>query len=159
MVRLTELFTAGQVEKRYLALVKGRMAEREGTIDSPLAEHEQSMRSRTQRGVNYQTAVTHWTRLSESPAESLLSCRIETGRTHQIRRHLSAIGHPVAGDRRHGDFPYNRALRAEAGLRRMFLHAERLALPHPTLPIHLELVSPLPAELERVLERRGIPWP
>ncbi len=100
--------------------------------------------------------MTHWRRVSEAEIATLLACRIETGRTHQIRRHLEAIGHPVAGDRRHGDFAFNRLLRREAGLRRMFLHAERLSLAHPALDRKLDLHSPLPAELEGVLSRLGL---
>jgi 23S rRNA pseudouridine955/2504/2580 synthase len=159
MVKLTELFTAGAVDKLYLALAKGRLAEERGVIEIPLPEHEQTARSRAERGIKLQEAVTHWRCLSEAAAVSLLACRIETGRTHQIRRHLAAIGHPVAGDRRHGDFALNRVLRREVGLRRMFLHAGELALDHPILGTRLELKSALPVELGIVLSQLGIPSP
>jgi 23S rRNA pseudouridine955/2504/2580 synthase len=162
MVRLTEMFTAGDIDKLYFALAKGRLAEERGVIDLPLAEHEQTARSRAERGVKLQEALTRWRRLSEggeATQVSLLACRIETGRTHQIRRHLAAIGHPVVGDRRHGDFALNRILRREAGLRRMFLHARELTLDHPISRKRLELRAALPAELAAVLEQLGLPQP
>ncbi len=156
MVKLTEMFTAGTVQKRYLALAKGRLPDDRGTIDIALPEHEQTGRSRAQHGIKLQEAITHWERLSEGAAVSLLACRIETGRTHQIRRHLAAIDHPIAGDRRHGDFGLNRILQREAGLRRMFLHAERISFEHPLRGSLLEVTVPLPDELRDVLTRVGM---
>jgi len=156
MIKLTEMFTAGTVHKRYLALAKGRLPEDRGVIEIPLPEHEQTARSRAQRGVKLQEAITHWERLSEGEAVSFLACRIETGRTHQIRRHLAAIGHPIAGDRRHGDFGLNRVLRREAGLRRMFLHAEQISLQHPLRREVLKVSVALPVELREVLTRLGL---
>jgi 23S rRNA pseudouridine955/2504/2580 synthase len=157
MIKLTEMFTAGTVHKRYLALAKGRLPEDRGVIEIPLPEHEQTARSRAQRGVKLQEAVTHWERLSEGDALSFLACRIETGRTHQIRRHLAAIGHPIAGDRRHGDFALNRVLQREAGLRRMFLHAEQISFEHPLSSEVVEVSVALPVELREVLTRLGLP--
>jgi len=160
MARLTELFTDGtQVRKTYLALAKGKMPRDQGTIDIPLSEHEQTSRSRERRGVNFQEAITHYQVLSSMKEASLLSLRIETGRTHQIRRHLLAVGHPVAGDRRHGDFPFNRLARQRWGLSRMFLHAWKLGMPHPMGGPPLKLEAPLPAELVEVLRRLNLPAP
>jgi 23S rRNA pseudouridine955/2504/2580 synthase len=158
MVRLTETFTRGEAKKNYLALAKGRFQRDRGTIDLRLAEHQQTAASRSQRGVNLQEAVTHWTRLSANDEATLLELNIETGRTHQIRRHLAAIGHPVIGDGKHGDFPFNRRARAAWGLRRMFLHSARLALAHPISGKRLAFVAPLPDELAEVLDRAGIRW-
>jgi len=81
---------------------------------------------------------------------------LETGRTHQIRRHLAAIGHPVAGDRKYGDFAFNREARARWGLKRLFLHAERLEVPHPETGARVRLEAPLPPELVDVLGRANI---
>ena len=160
MSGLTAIFTDGsEVRKSYLALVKGKMPRESGTIDLPLSEHEQTARSRDRRGVNFQEAVTHYQVLGSMKEASLLSVRIETGRTHQIRRHLQAVGHPVAGDRRHGDFPFNRSARQRWGLDRMFLHAWKLSLPHPLGGRRLELTAPLPAELREVLKRANLPAP
>ncbi len=157
MVGLTEIFTSGEgVHKTYLALVKGKMPREAGTIDLPLSEHEQTARSKAARGVNFQEAITRWKVVSAAKELSLLAVNIETGRTHQIRRHLEAIGHPVAGDKRYGDFPFNRAARQRWGLRRMGLHAWRLALPHPLGGAPLRLEAPLPAELEAVLSKANL---
>jgi 23S rRNA pseudouridine955/2504/2580 synthase len=160
MVRLGEIFTAGdEVRKTYLALVKGKLPREAGTIDQPLSEHEQTARSKAARGVNMQEAVTRWKVLSSNKDASLLAVTIETGRTHQIRRHLQAIGHPVAGDTRHGDFPFNRVAKARWGLRRMALHAWRLELPHPTTGARIRLEAPLPADLAQVLSRANLVAP
>jgi 23S rRNA pseudouridine955/2504/2580 synthase len=160
MVRLTEIFTDGrEVRKTYLALCKGKMPRDAGTIDIPLAEHEQTARSKERHGVKLQEAVTHYQVVSSMKEASLLSVRIETGRTHQIRRHLQAAGHPVAGDRRHGDFPFNRQAKQRWGLSRMFLHAWKLSLPHPLTGARLSLVAPLPEELRAALSRMNLPAP
>jgi len=157
MVRLGEIFTEGDdLGKTYLALVKGKMSRPTGAIDLPLAEHEQTARSKARRGVNLQEALTRWQQLSANRDAALLSVAIETGRTHQIRRHLAAVGHPVAGDRRHGDFPFNREARARWGLRRMFLHAWRLSLPHPVTGRRLA-GSPTRGARGRVESRRNSP--
>ncbi|MHB8419248.1 MAG: RluA family pseudouridine synthase [Myxococcales bacterium] len=159
MVRLSEIFAAGEAKKRYLALAKGRFSPDSGTLDLKLAEHQQTRQSREARGVNLQNAVTHYRTLAASREVSLLECRIETGRTHQIRRHLAAAGHPVVGDRRYGDFPFNRRLKAESGLARMFLHACSLELAHPLTGRPLRLEAPLPTELREALNALGLPLP
>ncbi len=160
MVRLGELFTSGDgVRKSYLALAKGKMPRDAGMIDLPLSEHEQTARSKSARGVNFQEAVTRWKVVSSMKEASLLAVTIETGRTHQIRRHLEAIGHPVAGDRRYGDFAWNRLARQRWGLRRMFLHAWKLQLPHPVTGAALALEAPIPEELLAVLSRLNLPPP
>jgi len=158
MVKLTEIFTAGEARKQYLALAKGRFQKDRGTIELRLPEHQQSAESKQQRGVNMQEAVTHWTRLEGGPEASLLELVIETGRTHQIRRHLAAIGHPVIGDSKHGDFVFNRQARSKFGLKRMFLHSAFLAIAHPITGKRMQLESPLPAELADCLPRAGIAW-
>ena len=160
MVRLGEIFTTGEgVEKTYLALAKGKMPKEAGTIDLPLSEHEQTSRSKAARGVNFQEAVTRWKIASSMKEATLLEVAIETGRTHQIRRHLEAVGHPVAGDRRYGDFAWNRLARSRWGLRRMFLHAWRLGVPHPTTGAPLRLEAALPPELREVLSRMNLAAP
>ena len=103
-----------------------------------------------------QVAITRYRVLAGVELASLLECKIETGRTHQIRRHLVAMGHPVAGDRRHGDFAFNRELKSRFGLRRMFLHARRLSLRHPITGERLTIEAPLPEELSRSLTALGI---
>jgi 23S rRNA pseudouridine955/2504/2580 synthase len=135
------------------------MPRESGTIDLPLSEHEQTARSKAVRGVNFQEAVTRWKVLSSMREASLLSVAIETGRTHQIRRHLEAAGHPVAGDRRYGDFAFNRTAKQRWGLTRMFLHAARLELPHPLTGASLKLEAELPEGLAEVLARMNLAGP
>lgn len=156
MVHFTEVFTYGKAKKRYLTLVKGRMPKDKGTIDLPLSEHQQTARSKEERGVNMQEAITHWQVVKQTKECALLSCTIETGRTHQIRRHFAAIGHPVAGDRRYGDFAFNREAKARWGLKRLFLHAERIEFPHPEHGGRVKVEAALPPELEDVLRRAGL---
>jgi 23S rRNA pseudouridine955/2504/2580 synthase len=158
MVRLTEIFTAGEADKTYLALAKGRFQKDEGSIDLRLPEHQQTQTSKQQRGVNLQQALTHWHKLAGGPEATLLELKIETGRTHQIRRHLDAIGHPVVGDGKYGDFPFNRIAARQWGLKRMFLHSTRLSLAHPITKKRLVFTSPLPGELSDCLPRAGITW-
>ena len=96
--------------------------------------------------------------VARSSLATLLELSIETGRTHQIRRHLEAIGHPVVGDGKYGDFPFNRIAQRQWGLRRMFLHSLRLSLAHPVTRKRLVFIAPLPSELSEVLPRAGIQW-
>ena len=106
-----------------------------------------------------QPARTRYRVLSQSGDASLVACAIDTGRTHQIRRHLAAISHPIAGDKKHGDFPYNRELRARWGLKRMFLHALRLSVEHPIHGGNLDVSAPLPADLRSALKRANLQLP
>lgn len=156
MVHFTDVFTNHKASKRYLVLVKGRMPKAAGLIDLPLSEHQQTAASKAQRGVNMQSAITRWTVERAGKDATLLSCSIETGRTHQIRRHFAALGHPVAGDRKYGDFDFNRELKARWGLKRLFLHAERLSFPHPLDGAKVTLRAPLPPELVAVLEAAAL---
>ncbi len=157
MVHFTEVFTEGQATKRYLVLVKGRMPRASGRIDLPLSEHQQTAASKARRGVNLQEAVTLWQVVHQGGDAALLACTIETGRTHQIRRHLASLGHPVAGDRKYGDFAFNREAKARWGLKRLFLHAGSLQFPHPETGRTIRLEAPLPPELRDVLARAGMP--
>ncbi|MEW6432898.1 MAG: RluA family pseudouridine synthase [Myxococcota bacterium] len=159
MVHFTDVFTHHKAKKRYLALVKGKLPRDCGLIDLPLAEHQQTAESKARRGVNLQEARTRYKVLCHTSHVSLVECAIETGRTHQIRRHFAAIGHPVAGDPKHGDFAFNREAKARWGLARLFLHAARLEFPHPADGRRVVVEAKLPAELVDVLQRSGLPWP
>jgi 23S rRNA pseudouridine955/2504/2580 synthase len=159
MVHFTEVFTEGRAVKRYLTLVKGRMPRPSGRIDTPLSEHQQTATSKARRGVNMQDAVTRWQVVRQGGDAALLACTIETGRTHQIRRHLASVGHPVAGDRKYGDFAFNRDARARWGCKRLFLHAGSIEFPHPEDGRRVRLEAPLPAELREVLTRAAIEVP
>ena len=133
-----------QIEREYLALVEGRPPARSGTIDAPIGR-DQRVRTRTAvGGAKPREARTHFTLERTLPGTSLLRLRLETGRTHQIRVHLQAIGHPVCGDPEYGT-------RGLLGLERQFLHSTRLAFDHPLTGARVDVVSPLPADLTRAL--------
>lgn len=158
IVRLAEIFTEGDTKKVYVALVKGRL-DREGLIDLPLSEHQQTTMSKRERGVNMQHALTRWRVLGQAREVALVEVEIETGRTHQIRRHFAAIGHPLVGDAKYGDFPFNRRAKAEWGLKRMFLHAARLGLPHPTTGQAMTFRAPVPKDLGAIVDLLGLELP
>ena len=135
---------AREIVREYLALVEGRPTARRGTIDAPLGR-DRRVRTRMSTDTDdARDAVTHFEAERNLPSATLLRVRLETGRTHQIRAHLQAIGHPVLGDPEYG-----RAGRY--GLRRQFLHATRLAFEHPATGAALDLSSPLPRDLETAL--------
>jgi len=159
MVHFTDVFTHHKAKKKYLVLVKGKLPKPTGLIDLPLAEHQQTAESRARRGVNLQEARTRYKVLCHSAHVSFVECAIETGRTHQIRRHFAAIGHPVVGDSKHGDFAFNRDAKARWGLARLFLHAARLEFPHPEGGRRVVVEAKLPDELIDVMRRAGLPWP
>ncbi|MGQ0507659.1 MAG: RluA family pseudouridine synthase [Myxococcaceae bacterium] len=159
MVHFTEVFTHSKSKKRYLTLVMGKMPRASGVIDIPLSEHQQTAESKARRGVNMQEALTRYQVIRQGGDCAYLSCGIETGRTHQIRRHLLAIGHPVAGDRKYGDFPFNREAKARWALKRLFLHAESIEFPHPKNGGRVRVEAPLPAELKDVLKRAALDEP
>lgn len=156
MVHFTDVFTEHHAKKRYLVLVKGKLQKTEGLIDVPLAEHQQTAESKARRGVNLQEARTRYQVIAQTSQVAYVRCTIETGRTHQIRRHFAAIGHPVVGDSKHGDFAFNREAKAKWGLGRLFLHSTRLEFPHPEDQRKVVVESPLPPDLAAVLERAGL---
>jgi 23S rRNA pseudouridine1911/1915/1917 synthase len=135
-----------EVVREYLALVEGRPAARAGTIDAPVGR-DRRVRTRVSTETDEpRPAVTHFETERALPGSTLLRVRLETGRTHQIRAHLLAIGHPVAGDPEYGRAGLH-------GLERQFLHAERLAFAHPVTGEPLDLRSPLPEDLAAALAR------
>jgi len=142
--RLQELVQAREMTREYLALVVGRPRSRSGTIDAPIGRdrHDplrQSLDTDTPRD-----AVTRFDVQELLRRHALLRVRLETGRTHQIRVHLAAIDLPVAGDAAYGR-------PGELGLERQFLHAARLAFPHPVTAEPVDVSSPLPLALEAAL--------
>lgn len=162
--RLGRSLQKGLLDKFYLALVGGWPAS-EGEIHLPLERHPDSRDLARHRrtgaalpAVRVQEAATRYRvlqRVGPPLAASLLEVELLTGRTHQIRRHLAHLGHPLAGDRRYGDPGFNADADAVAGLRRLFLHAWRVCLPHPATGEPLDLRTPLPPDLAEVLGRLG----
>ncbi len=139
-----------EVERVYLALAGGRLGSRTGTIDAPIGRASRQRHRMAVSGAASRQARTHFEVLELLPRESHLEVRLETGRTHQIRAHLAAIGHPITGDPTYGG-----AERYE--LARQFLHAHRLAFEHPVSGERLSFTSPLPEDLAAALEAARAP--
>ena len=146
---------AHRVERRYLALVQGRLPAASGTVDAPVGRHPRDRKRMAVVAKGGRRAVTHWRVLESFPAVQLVEAALETGRTHQVRVHLASVRHPVAGDRTYGADP---TLAARLGLDRPFLHAWRLGFRHPGDGHRVELTEPLPPDLGGVLERLGAAW-
>ena len=134
-----------EVERIYLALARGRLSSRTGTIDAPIGRSSRQRHRMAVSGAASRQARTHFTVLEPLAAETYLEARLETGRTHQIRAHFAAIGHPLAGDVTYGG-------EKKYGLERQFLHAHRLAFVHPAGGERMEFVSELPADLASALD-------
>jgi 23S rRNA pseudouridine1911/1915/1917 synthase len=142
---LQQMIRRREIDRRYLALVHGDIAAPTGTIEAPIGRDPQRRKSMTVGGAAAREAVTHFTVLERFGLFTLLEARLETGRTHQIRVHFLAIGHPVVGDPTY-------ARRDALGLGRQFLHSHRLRLRHPVTEADLDVSSPLPPELASIVE-------
>jgi 23S rRNA pseudouridine1911/1915/1917 synthase len=134
-----------RVERIYLALAGGRLGSRTGTIDAPIGRASRQRHRMAVSGAASRQARTHFEVLELLSLESYLEASLETGRTHQIRAHFAAIGHPLTGD-----VTYGGAARYDLG--RQFLHAHRLAFEHPLSGDRLSFESPLPEDLSAALE-------
>lgn len=141
-----------EVSRSYVALVDGKPRSRTGTIDAPLGRDHRSPDLVVVGGRRPRPAVTHFEVAEALPRETLLDVRLETGRTHQIRAHLLAIGVPIVGDPRYGGGTAGRY-----GLERQFLHARRLAFDHPLGDGRIDVESPLPDDLAAALELARTP--
>jgi 23S rRNA pseudouridine1911/1915/1917 synthase len=138
------------VERVYLALAGGRLGSRTGTIDAPIGRAARQRHRMAVSGAASREARTHFEVLELLPRETYLEARLETGRTHQIRAHFAAIGHPLTGDPTYGG--------AERyGLRRQFLHAHRLSFDHPRSGERVSFESGLPADLAAALRAARAP--
>jgi 23S rRNA pseudouridine1911/1915/1917 synthase len=142
---LARTVKAREVEREYTALVEGHLDSRTGTIDAPLGRHRRQRTKRAVRGAGSREARTHFEVIEALPRDTLARARLETGRTHQIRVHFAAIGHPIAGDPEYGS-------RDRHGLERQFLHSSRLEFTHPGTEERLEFTSELPQDLLAALE-------
>ncbi|MEO5370989.1 MAG: RluA family pseudouridine synthase [Magnetococcus sp. DMHC-1] len=154
---LAQQFAQHTVTRRYLALVKGHPAQTRGTVDAPIGRHA-TLRTRMAVTSHHgRTAITHYTILEKLPGFAFIACRLETGRTHQIRVHLAHIGHPLLGDP-----VYSRAFHPPphwpesvqqkvVTLGRQALHATTLGFTHPVTEERLEYDSPLPEDFMSLL--------
>jgi tRNA pseudouridine65 synthase len=146
---LSESFESRQVDKRYLALVRGEPAA-SGTIDHPIPKSVDGPRV---------PAVTRYELIARSPVDrcSLVLAMPETGRGHQVRRHLRHLGHPLVGDVNYGRGEINRRYRAEYGLHRLALHAHAMAFQHPVTGAAVAVTAPMPDDLGLPLARLALP--
>ncbi len=138
---------AREFRREYLALVAGHPDAEAGTIDAPLGRDRVRRAVVSTRTERPRSAVTHFEVLERLPRTALLHVRLETGRTHQIRAHLAAIGHPVCGDPDYRGGPCG----ARLGLTRQFLHSTFLRFRHPMGGAPIACESKLPADLRRTL--------
>ena len=134
------------IEREYLALVQGRPPARSGTIEAPVGRNPRVRTRMSVGGAGAREARTHFTLVRAFAGTSLLQLRLESGRTHQIRVHLGAIGYPVCGDPVYG-------VAGVLGLERQFLHSSRIAFEHPVTGAWVDVSSPLPEDLQSALAR------
>jgi 23S rRNA pseudouridine1911/1915/1917 synthase len=151
--RLVAAMERRDIHRTYLALLAGALPQDQGTIDAPIGRHLRDRKRMSLHTAVGKRAVTHFEVLGRGEGFTLVRVRLETGRTHQIRVHFSALGHPVAGD-----VQYGRPPRPE-GLARQFLHAARLVFPHPEDGREVSCSSPLPPDLDAFLDQIGLPAP
>ncbi|MEU0496334.1 RluA family pseudouridine synthase [Mycobacterium sp. NPDC006124] len=145
---LKRAFKERTVEKRYSALVQGHPDPSSGTIDAPIGRHRSNdWKFAVSEGGR--PSVTHYDTVEAFAAASLLDVHLETGRTHQIRVHFSALHHPCCGDLTYGADP---TLAKRLGLERQWLHARQLAFSHPADGRRVEITSPYPADLQHALD-------
>ncbi len=142
---LKALLQARELRREYLTLVDGVPPAHSGTIDAPIGRDRRDRVLHSIETDSPREARTHFELLEPLRHEALLRVSLETGRTHQIRVHMQAIGHPVLGDRAYGG-------PVRFGLERQFLHAARLAFPHPVTGEPIDVSSPLPEDLAAALE-------
>ena len=147
---LAEQLQDHSLYREYEAVVVGNLREDSGTVDLPIARHPTDRKKMAVNHLNGRRAVTHWTVLARYPGYTHIQCRLETGRTHQIRVHMAALGHPVLGDPVYGGqrkgFP---------GLAGQCLHARRLTFRHPRTGEQVTVSCPLPDYFQAVLTRCG----
>jgi len=153
LVELHRMLREGEIEKVYLAVARGKWEGKGREIRESLHKY---VNAKGERRVSVRedgvAAVTQVKALKKSDSASLLEVRLLTGRTHQTRDHLAHSGHPLLADDKYGDFELNHRLE-KAGVRRLFLHANRLAFAHPLTREPLKLKAPLPPEIKRFVEK------
>ena len=155
---LARQFAAHSIERRYLAIVSGVPRTAGGTIDAPLAR---SSANRKKMAVvaegRGKRAVTRWKRLDLLRDAALVECRLETGRTHQVRVHMASIGHPLIGDPFYGGSgKVHRKLLNDLGFHRQALHAATLGFIHPVTKLRLSFESGMPPDMQELFTALGV---
>lgn len=154
---LARSFMEGRARKTYLAWVRGVPEPRDGRVDHPVPRSEDA-EERVEASTLYRTVAVADDPRTGQPRYGVVVCEPLTGRYHQIRRHLRHVHCPILGDTSYGDNKENKALRAQAGLARLALHALSLEIPHPDEPTRLlRAVAPVPADLREPMQRYGLP--
>jgi 23S rRNA pseudouridine1911/1915/1917 synthase len=155
---LSQQFKKRQVEKRYLALVYGAMKESAGVIDLPIGRHPTHRKRMSTTSRRSRSTETRWQIKASFSGVCLLEVDLKTGRTHQVRVHCAAIGHPVVGDATYGGKKRWKELASQAlqevlkGVRRQMLHAWKLTFEHPCTGQQMAFESPLPKDMALILE-------
>lgn len=149
---LAAQFKAHSIDRRYKAIVSGRLAEASGTVDKPLARSANN-RKKITIVPGGKRAVTHWHRLRQFRDATLVECRLETGRTHQVRVHMASIGHPLLGDPVYGRAREHRELLETLNFRRQALHAAHLGFIHPVKSHALAFDSEMPSDMQELFNR------
>ena len=155
---LAKQFAKHSIERRYLAIVSGVPRTAAGTVDAPLARSSANRKKiavvKDGRG---KRAVTHWKRLDVLRDAALVECRLETGRTHQVRVHMASIGHPLVGDSVYGGVgKTHRKLLQELGFHRQALHAAALGFIHPVTKNRLSFESGMPPDMQELFTALGV---
>ena len=155
---LAKQFAAHSIDRRYLAIVSGVPRQAEGSVDAPLARSPQNRKKiaivKEGRG---KRAVTHWKRLTILNDAALVECRLETGRTHQVRVHMASIGHPLVGDPVYGrGKSAHRKLLNQLDFKRQALHAAHLGFVHPVTKGRLSFDSALPSDMQELFTALGV---
>jgi 23S rRNA pseudouridine1911/1915/1917 synthase len=149
---LAAQFKAHSIDRRYKAIVAGMLSTSEGTVDAPLARSPSNRKKiaivAADRG---KRAVTHWRKLRQLRNAALVECRLETGRTHQVRVHMASIGHPLLGDPVYGSIrKAHREILETLHFRRQALHAAHLGFIHPVKSHALAFDSEMPADMQEL---------
>lgn len=152
-VGLARQFKAHSIDRRYRAIVSGRPKIAAGTVDAPLARSPQN-RKKMAVVAGGKRAVTHWTLVQPLHEAALVECRLETGRTHQVRVHMASIGNPLIGDPVYGRTKKeHREVLETLGFQRQALHAAHLGFIHPLNGHALAFESPIPADMQELFNR------
>ena len=155
---LARQFAAHSIDRRYLAIVNGVPTAAQGTIDAPLARSAHDRKKiAIVEGKRGKRAVTHWKRLKALKDSALVECRLETGRTHQVRVHMAAIGHPLLGDPVYGRGKnVHRQLLNQLDFHRQARHAAGLGFTHPVTKARLSFESALPSDMQELFNALGV---
>ena len=143
---LAEAIQKKEVVREYIALVEGVIMEDTATIDAPIGRDKNNRKKMAVTSENSKDAITHIRVLDRYKDSTLIRCKLETGRTHQIRVHLNYIGHPVVNDPVYG---YKKLIDKDFG---QMLHAEKIGFVHPTTKEYMEFTAPLPDRFKEILE-------